>query len=436
MRYAYRHGDRPIEGYTVLRAIGRGAFGEVYYAVSDGGKEVALKALMADPETELRGARECVNLASPHLVAVLDIRRAEDGTWVLVLEHMRGPTLRQLLRSHPGGLGPERTALIAAQVAAGLQALHERGIVHRDLKPENVFCEDGPVKIGDYGLAKAMNGSSRGLATRGVGTVCYMAPEVATGVYGRGVDVYSFGVLLHELLTGSRPFVGDDLEVWAQHQTVRPALEGVPEPFRRVISRALEKDPRERYGSAKDLVDDLLAGRALAQSGGREDPLPAGSRAPGAALLAVAAAVLMAAVLTLLWQRPVVHPALTARFADPPPAPAAVAIGPEKIEPGFLWRVGGSALATLAREGLPKVLEELAGEIRQRDAHNSGTATGVALEDLAMRALTRLGEEAIPALREALAVEKARDRQDLAATLDKVLDLLEGLTSSSRPPRR
>src|SRR5262245_33152438 len=103
MRYSYRHGERPLRGVTVLRAIGRGGFGEVYYAVSDGGKEVALKALLTGTEIELRGARQCQNLKSPHLVSVNDICQGEDGTWFIVLEYMTGPTLRQVLREHPTG---------------------------------------------------------------------------------------------------------------------------------------------------------------------------------------------------------------------------------------------------------------------------------------------------------------------------------------------
>ena len=100
MRYRYRHGDRPLDGYTIQRGIGRGGFGEVYYAVSDGGREVAIKTLLQNEEIELRGVRECINLKSPHLLSIFDVRRGEDGLAFVIMEYVTGPSLRELLEQH------------------------------------------------------------------------------------------------------------------------------------------------------------------------------------------------------------------------------------------------------------------------------------------------------------------------------------------------
>src|SRR5213594_1095673 len=221
MKFHFRHGDRPLEGYTVQRGIGRGGFGEVYFAVSDGGKEVALKAIFKDQDVELRGARQCQNLKNPHLVSIFDMQQGDDDLLFIIMEYVTGPTLREVLEDRPEGLGRVATAFLARQMASGLQCLHDHGIVHRDLKPENIFCEGGNIKIGDYGLAKFISASRHHGHTTTLGTVHYMAPEVGTGSYGHAVDIYSLGVILHELLTGRLPFTGETYAVWTQHLLTR-----------------------------------------------------------------------------------------------------------------------------------------------------------------------------------------------------------------------
>ncbi len=143
MAYTYRHGDRPLEGFTVQRAVGRGGFGEVYYAVSDGGREVALKYLRDNPDVELRGVTHCMNLSSPHLVKVFDVKKNADGEYFIVMEYIEGTSLRDLLIAEPKGLGPQKAAFFIRELAKGLGYLHEHGIVHRDMKPGNIFYEDG-----------------------------------------------------------------------------------------------------------------------------------------------------------------------------------------------------------------------------------------------------------------------------------------------------
>ena len=176
--FQYQHGDRPLEGYTIQRALGRGGFGEVYYAVSDSGRQVALKVVQGYQQIELRGVRQCMNLKSTHLVTIFDVRHDGRGKPFVIMEYVVGPSLRDLIDEAPNGLGTQKAAFLFREIAKGLTFLHDCGIVHRDLKPGNIFYEDGRVKIGDYGLSKAMSPAQHSSQTVTVGTVQYMAPEI------------------------------------------------------------------------------------------------------------------------------------------------------------------------------------------------------------------------------------------------------------------
>ena len=174
-RFAFASGAQPLNGYTIKRGIGHGGFGEVYYAVSDAGKEVALKLVRRNLDIELRGVTQCLNLKHPNLVSLFDIRHDDQGeTWV-VMEYVGGQCLQEVLADHPAGLPIEQTLHWMQGIAAGVAYLHDHGIVHRDIKPGNAFCEDGLVKIGDYGLSKFISCSRRSGHTGSVGTVHYMA---------------------------------------------------------------------------------------------------------------------------------------------------------------------------------------------------------------------------------------------------------------------
>ncbi|MBB6431599.1 protein kinase domain-containing protein [Algisphaera agarilytica] len=260
--YRYQPGDRPLDGYTVRAPAGRGGFGEVYFAESDAGREVALKALYVTQgydEIELRGIRHCMNLKSPHLVSIFDVKTAEDGTPFVVMEYVAGPSLRDLLNDSPEGLGPDKAAFFLREVAKGLSHLHGYGVVHRDLKPANIFYEDGYVKIGDYGLSKLMSADPVASQTVTVGTVHYMAPEIGAGKYDKSIDLYALGCLLYEMLTGRVPYSGDSpSEVLMKHLQAEPELDDVPEAFAKVIRKALQKDPADRYASATETVEDLF----------------------------------------------------------------------------------------------------------------------------------------------------------------------------------
>ena len=159
--YRYQHGDRPLDGFTIQHGLGRGGFGEVYYAVSDAGREVALKAVQNYEDIELRGIKHCMNLKHPQLVSIFDIKHTHDGLPFVVMEYIDGPSLRDILDSHPDGLGAAKAAFFLQEIIKGLAYLHDCGVVHRDLKPHNVFYENGVVKIGDYSLSKAISTSHR-----------------------------------------------------------------------------------------------------------------------------------------------------------------------------------------------------------------------------------------------------------------------------------
>ena len=206
--YRYQHGDRPLEGFTIKHGLGRGGFGEVYYAISDAGREVALKAVQNYEDIELRGIKHCMNLKHPQLVSIFDIKHTQEGLPFVVMEYIDGPSLRDILDTHPDGLGAAKAAFFLQEIARGMTYLHDCGVVHRDLKPHNVFYENGVVKIGDYSLSKAINTSHRSGHTVTVGTVHYMAPEISMGKYDHTVDVYALGVMLYEMLKGHPPFLG------------------------------------------------------------------------------------------------------------------------------------------------------------------------------------------------------------------------------------
>src|SRR5437867_172966 len=266
VNFRYHHGDRPLDGYTILRGIGRGGFGEVYYAVSDGGREVALKVIQQNHDIELRGVRHCINLKTPHLISIFDVKTNADGIPFVVMEYVAGSSLRDLISGAPAGMAPDKAVFLAREIGKGLSYLHDRGIVHRDLKPENIFYEDGYVKIGDYGLSKYISVSRQSGQTISVGTVHYMAPEIGSGNYHHGIDIYALGIILFELLTGNVPFNGDSMgEILMKHLSMEPDVSPLPPPFQPIVRKALAKKPAERYGSVKEMVDEIFRNPEIAE---------------------------------------------------------------------------------------------------------------------------------------------------------------------------
>ena len=255
VRYTFTSGARPLEGYTIKRAVGRGGFGEVYYATSDSGKEVALKLITRNLDIERRGVVQCMNLKSPNLIAIYDLKTTDEGDTFVIMEYVNGPSLANVLAQYPGGMPlPDVDAWLKGLVE-GVAYLHDHGIVHRDLKPANLFMEDGVVKIGDYGLAKLITGSQDGGQSESVGTCHYMAPEIASGRYHTPIDIYAIGVVLHEMITGRVPFEGESVgEILMKHLTARPDVSALPEPYRSIAEKAMSKDPAHRQVTVIEML--------------------------------------------------------------------------------------------------------------------------------------------------------------------------------------
>ena len=273
-------GDR-LGHYDVTALIGEGGMGQVYQATDTKLKrQVALKilpeAFSADPERLARFQREAEVLASlnhPNIAAIHGLEEAE-GIRALVLELVEGPTLADRIKQGPIPL--DEALPIAKQIAEALEAAHEKGIIHRDLKPANIKVrDDGTVKVLDFGLAKALDPSPTGdpsqsptltaMATQmGVimGTAAYMSPEQARGkTVDKRADIWAFGCVLYEMLTGQRAFHGEDVSltlasVMKSDLNVRRLPPDVPATVRTVLRRCLEKDPSKRI---RDIGDVSLA---------------------------------------------------------------------------------------------------------------------------------------------------------------------------------
>ena len=311
---AYRLGDK----------IGEGGMGEVWRASDTRlDREVAVKilpdAVARDPDRRARFEREAKAVAAlshPNILAVHDFGRDDDTAW-LVMELLEGTTLRGRLADGP--LPARKAAELGRQIARGLAAAHERGIVHRDLKPENVFVtRDGRAKILDFGLAGSpppLPGSSAqgathtptatGLTAPGVvmGTADYMSPEQVRGEQvDHRSDVFSFGALLYETITGRRPFhrdtAAETMTAILREDPPDPASTDVqvPQALDRVVRRCLEKRPEERFQSASDLA--FAVENALGTTTSGLERAVAGDDAPARRswpLLAVLAAIALVA---------------------------------------------------------------------------------------------------------------------------------------------
>ena len=267
--------------YEILAPIGAGGMGEVYRAKDPRlGREVAIKVLPATFSQDAdrlkrfeQEARAAGILNHPNITAVHDIGSA-NGAPYIVTELLEGETLRERLLA--GSLPARKAIDFGVQIAKGLAAAHEKGIVHRDLKPENLFLtKDGRVKILDFGLAKLKAGKDGGSQTDlqtisgtqpGVvlGTMGYMAPEQVRGKAADArSDIFSYGTILYEMLSGQRAFRGESAA-----DTITAILTKEPPDLAqsnreihggldRLVRHCLEKNPEERFQSARDIAFDL-----------------------------------------------------------------------------------------------------------------------------------------------------------------------------------
>ena len=286
-----------LGAYEIQSPLGAGGMGEVYRA-SDAklGRDVALKVLPAemaqDPERLARFRREAKVLAQldhPNIVTIYSVEESQ-GVHFLTMQLVEGQPLDRLICA--GGLPLEQIVEIASALGDALAAAHEKGIVHRDLKPANVMVSnEGRVKVLDFGLAKDVRSSNLGDATMtsasrtevGVvmGTPAYMSPEQTSGrPLDHRTDIFSLGVLLHEMATGRRPFEGTSSaelvssilrDTPASVTDVRPDL---PSDLARVVRRCLEKDPRHRLQTARDVSNEF---RDMARTASRPMPVSTGT---------------------------------------------------------------------------------------------------------------------------------------------------------------
>ena len=265
--------------YEVGGLLGRGGMAEVFHGVDVRlGRDVAVKVLRPDlardPAFQARFRREAqaaASLNAPSIVSVYDTGQDAAGVPYIVMEHVDGRTLREVLQEE-GRLLPTRALEVAADICSALDAAHAAGIVHRDIKPANVMLtRTGQVKVMDFGIARAAADASSAMTQTAaiVGTAAYLSPEQARGehVDGRS-DLYSTGCLLYELITGAPPFTGDSpVAVAYQHVREEPSPpstydETLPPAVDAVVLTAMAKLPVHRYQSAQLMREDLLRAAA------------------------------------------------------------------------------------------------------------------------------------------------------------------------------
>ena len=266
--------------YRLTELLGSGGMATIYRATDTGlGRDVALKLLrpeyMRDPDFSSRFRQEAqaaASLSHPNVVTVYDYGEDPSGPFI-VMELVDGEDLSAILR-RSGALPPRKAARIGAGVARALAAAHARGLVHRDIKPGNVLIgADGQVKVADFGIARAIAEAQVTLPGTTLGSVHYFSPEQARGEPATASsDIYSLGIILYEMLTGSRPWEGDSSASVAlarlsgpipDPMMVRPS---VPSGLAAITRKALALEPRDRWVSAAVMADALDA--TLAPAGG------------------------------------------------------------------------------------------------------------------------------------------------------------------------
>jgi serine/threonine-protein kinase len=277
-----------LEGYDIIEKIGEGGMGQVYKAVHRRlDRSVAIKRLAPHLSQNqdmlkrfLQEARLQARLPHPNVVSIFDLIENEQGVF-LIMEYVEGQTAKEMLLAR-GQLSLAEALMIAEGVLNGLAFMHRNGVVHRDIKPSNIMVSvAGTVKVTDFGIARLVD-EETGL-TRfggGIGTLHYMAPElIKSGEVSFAIDIYSLGATLHELLSGTPPFIGNtDLEIMMGHLERVPqsldhlAVDDVGRACRDLVAKALAKAPADRFDSAESFLAAVREARALL---GHESPLAA-----------------------------------------------------------------------------------------------------------------------------------------------------------------
>ena len=266
-------GQRINGRYEIVKSIGEGGMANVYLAVDVIlNRNVAVKVLRGDLASDdkfirrfQREAKSVSELSHPNIVEVYDVGE-ENGQHYIVMEYIEGKTLKQLIQKR-GGLTVPEVVDIMSQLTDGLAHAHEAYIIHRDIKPQNIMILDnGMVKITDFGIAMALNATQLTQTNSVMGSVHYLPPEQAAGKSATvKSDIYSAGILMYELLTGSVPFKGDNAVEIALKQmkdkipSVRKQDPSILQSVENIVIKACAKNPKNRYDSVKEMHEDLVS---------------------------------------------------------------------------------------------------------------------------------------------------------------------------------
>ena len=264
-------GQKISDRYQIIKSVGEGGMANVYLAydtILD--RNVAVKVLRGDLATDekfvrrfQREALSASSLSNPNIVEVYDVGE-DNGEYYIVMEYVEGKHLKNLLKKR-GKLTVPEVVDIVLQITNGLSVAHDSYIIHRDIKPQNILIlENGLIKITDFGIAVAMNATQLTQTNSVMGSVHYLPPEQASG---KGAtlqsDIYSIGILMYELLTGTIPFKGDNaVEIALKHlkepmPSIREQLPEVPQSVENIILKATAKNPKNRYADAREMHEDL-----------------------------------------------------------------------------------------------------------------------------------------------------------------------------------
>ncbi|HEX4964435.1 MAG TPA: protein kinase [Thermoanaerobaculia bacterium] len=415
--------NRQISHYRLLRPLGRGGMGVVYLAKDvELGREVAIKFLhhwrTVRPADEVRFRREAQAAAAldhPNIGTIYEVGEHE-GLRFLAMAFYDGTTLAQLLDAQPHRRLPvSEAAAIAGQLASALAAAHATGIVHRDLKPENVMVlPDGRVKLLDFGLARWIDAGGITEEGMAVGTAAYMAPEQIRGErIGTATDLWALGVVLYEMLTGRRPFGGEQKGMvhsilYEDPPPLRDARPDVPPALERIVSHCLVKQPGDRWPAAADVLSELQAAGLVGSTSGGVLKLPRRPRLWLRWVAGAAVALLVLAVAAyLLTRKPaptvyvaVLKPEITGSLSPEDQARISANIqaallrtvaaldGLAALSPSQVSRVKGSPVAVAQAVA--------AGEVVSSTADCAGDLCQVSLRRLQGRDGQVLGSEALP----------------------------------------
>ena len=264
-------GQKINDRYEIKKIIGEGGMANVYLGYDTIlERDVAIKVLrgdLADDEKFVRRfRREAQNaslLSHPNIVQIYDVGE-DDGNFYIVMEYIKGQTLKQLIKKR-GKLTPAETVDIISQLTDGLAHAHDSYIIHRDIKPQNIMIlEDGMVKITDFGIAMAINASDLTQTNSVMGSVHYLPPEQASGK-GSTIksDIYSLGIMMYEMLAGTMPFKGETaVEIAMKHlknpmPSVRKENPNVPQALENIILKATAKNTKNRYNNVREVYEDI-----------------------------------------------------------------------------------------------------------------------------------------------------------------------------------